>query len=90
MADFCELGYLNAFVTPAPTGWGLDTTIKSWLATDKRNTHIEILDKIQAGTFDPAVKGLSTTDIKTIMDWMVGQGMIGKPETQTITYVPAV
>ncbi len=88
MADYCTIAYLNSMVTPSPTGWGLDVTIKAWVTTDKKVTHSDIWDKIQASGLDAVIKALSKDEIRTIMDWMVSQGQIGKPELQTITYSP--
>jgi len=88
MADYCIEGYLNTFVTPSPEGWGLDVTILSWIDTNKKMTHLEVYQAIQDSDLDVVVKALEADDIRKIMDWMVAQGQIGKPENQTITYTP--
>jgi hypothetical protein len=89
MADFCQLGYLNEFVMPDP-GWYIQAPILSWLDADKRLTHIDIWQKIQDdGVLQPPVKALSQDNIRTILEWMYAHGLIGKPETDQITYEPA-
>lgn len=83
MAEYCILGYLNDFVEV----WGLHTTILSWMASSKKMSHTEVWDAIQASGLDASIKALEPRDIHTILEWMFGQGLIGKPENSTITYV---
>ena len=83
MADYCILGYLDTFVRD----WQIHVTILSWLAANKKMSHAQVWQAIQDDPdLAPAVKALEQDDIRKIMDWMFKEGMVGKPETQSITY----
>jgi len=96
MAKIVKQGYLNNFVTPVSEGgWGLCTTIISYMAENRSYTDNEIYLAISADTgLTASVKALSFQEIEQIMDWMVGKTFkindtdITIVQTDNITYTP--
>jgi len=87
MAQYCIIGYLDEFVKPSPEGWEIQAPILSWMNADKNLSHTQVWQKIQDDEgLSPIVKALEKEHIRLIMEWMVEMNLIGKPETQTITY----
>jgi len=93
--DICKEGYLDVFVKPVSAGgWGLCEYIVSLMSENRAYAHTEIYAAIQASELDASIKALSPEQIRQNMDWMVGKTfagvVIGRPENQTITYIPEV
>lgn len=86
MATYCIEGRLNKFVKPESEGGReIQVTILSLLATQNM-TDNAMYDWIQASELDAEIKSLTQLDVKKIMAWMDKEGLIGKAETQEITY----
>ena len=84
MATYAIPERLNALVEV----YGLHTTILSWVTVAGRMTHQQVYDNIQSDDgLDAYVKGHTEQEIKTVMDWMVNQGLLVNANAdQKITY----
>lgn len=82
MAEYCIIGYLNIFVENE----SFRNIIIAWFTTHKRGSHQDAWQAIQDSGLNAIYKALEPGDIHKILDWMVEQGLLGKPENSTITY----
>lgn len=93
MANLVKQGYLDSFVTPVSLGgWGLPTTIISYMNENRRYSDQDIYDSIQSDSgLTASVQALTFQEVEQIMDWMVGKTFndITLVKKDNITYVPS-
>jgi len=96
MAEIVKQGFLNNFVKPiSEGGWGLCTTIISYMTENRTYKDDEIYQSIQADTeLTSDVKALTFQEIEEIIEWMGGKTFnisgdeITIVKKDNITYTP--
>ena len=93
--QICKEGYLNIFVKPESEG-GLG--LCDWMATVMTETRAystsEVYAAVQNSGLHADVKALSQSQIKDILEWMIGKTFenvtFGRVTNQQITYIQPV